>query len=306
MSNKLTVVGSSNIDLVVKTSRIPSLGETILGKEFFMVPGGKGANQAVAAAKLGSEVLFVAKLGKDLYGQLSKDNFKKVGVCTDCIGYAEQVSSGIATITIDDQGNNVIVVVPGANNELSVSDVESSYDRAKGSKAVVAQLEIPIDTVMAAGRLASLLGVPFILDPAPAAVLPQEIYEYVSIIKPNETEASFLTGVDVVDEASAIEASKCLRSQGVEVVIITLGSKGLVVNDKNDIYHIPAFKVAAVDSTAAGDAFTGALAHMLASGSNLFDSCKFASKVSAFSVTRYGAQVSMPSMADISNFIFTL
>jgi ribokinase len=299
----ICVVGSSNIDLVVKSQRLPSQGETILGGEFLMVPGGKGANQAVAAAKLGARVYFVAKLGQDLFGTQSFTNFKKEGVNTKYVTRTNKALSGVASIAVDEAGNNTIVVAPGANHLLMPRDVKRAESAIVSCGAIVAQLEIPVKTVEFAAVLAKKFKIPFILDPAPAQKLSRELLKLTDVIKPNETEAKILTGIEVIDKKTAIKASRNLLERGVKTVIITMGAKGCFVvnNEINEFF--PAKKVKAVDSTAAGDAFVGGLAFCIARGKTILEAVLFAGNVAALSVTKMGAQSSMPSMKEVEKFI---
>ena len=300
---KIVVVGSSNMDLVVKTPRIPLPGETILGGDFLMTPGGKGANQAVAAAKLGAGVYFVAKLGKDIFGEQSLANFTKESIRTEYVTQTGDASSGVALITVDRSGENVIVVAPGANGTLSPEDVEKAQPAITSSGAVVAQLEVPLETVECAARLAHRSGVPFILDPAPARALGPELLERVDVLTPNETEARILTGIDVTDEDSARLAAEKLLTCGVKAVVLTMGTKGFLLCEAGKLEFILAITIQAVDTTAAGDAFTGALAVGLAQGKTLRDAAVFANHVAALSVMTMGAQSSMPSAERVESFI---
>ncbi|MGA2070135.1 MAG: ribokinase [Sedimentisphaerales bacterium] len=300
---KICVVGSSNIDLVVKSERLPLRGETILGGQFLMVPGGKGANQAVAAAKLGAEVYFVAKLGDDIFGTQSFANFKKEGVNTKYVTRTGKALSGVASIAVDKAGNNTIVVAPGANHLLSPKDVKKAESTIASCGVIVAQLEIPLETVEFAARLAKKSGIPFILDPAPAQKLSHQLLAMTDVIKPNETEAKILTGVEVTNAKTAGKAARILRKRGVKTVIITMGAKGCFVVDEKISEFFPAEKVKAVDSTAAGDAFVGGLAFCISSGSNILQAISFAGNVAALSVTKMGAQSSMPSMKEVEKFI---
>ncbi len=300
---KIVVVGSSNMDLVVKSPRIPVVGETILGEDFLMIPGGKGANQAVAAAKLGADVCFVARLGNDLFGGQSLRNFVQEGVDTRYVLSTSDVPSGVALITVDRAGNNVIVVAPGANQRLSPDDVRKAQPSIASSGALVAQLEVPLETVEFAGRLANDSGISFILDPAPAQKLSAEFLRTVDVLTPNETEARILTGVEVTDEVSARAAAGSLLESGVKAVILTMGAKGFLLANGDGMEFIHSVKVEAVDATAAGDAFTGSLAVKLAEGGTLHDAAVFANYVAALSVTRMGAQSSMPTAAEVESFI---
>jgi len=299
----IAVVGSSNMDLVVKSKRIPVTGETILGGDFIMVPGGKGANQAVAAAKLGAQVFFIAKLGDDIFGLQSLNNFKKEGVNTKYVLQTKDAPSGVALIMVDDEGNNVIVVAPGANNKLMPEDVKEAESDIASSGALVAQLEVPIETIEFAAELANKSKVPFILDPAPAQKLSPELLNMVDVLTPNETEAQILTGIEVKDQESAEAAAKKLLEYGVKNVILTMGASGYLSVGKEGKEFVPARKVTAADSTAAGDAFTGSLAVGLAKGQTLSEAASFANNVAAVSVTRMGAQPSMPTVEEIERFI---
>ncbi len=296
------VVGSSNMDLVVKADVIPCLGQTVLGGDFLMVPGGKGANQAVAAARLGAEVYFVARLGDDLFADKSLDNFKTVGVHTRFVHRTPDTASGVALIAVDAQGHNIIVVAPGANSKLAPEDVDGAVCAIKSAGAVVAQLEIPLETVEHTAELAQKAGVPFILDPAPARVLSDELLSRTFVIKPNETEAHILTGVEVVDVKSASEAAGVLLDRGVKHVVITMGPAGFLLADSDSVEFVEAPNVDAVDSTAAGDAFTGALATGLARGREIHEAAVYANWVAALSVTKMGAQPSMPTEEDVAAF----
>jgi len=292
------------MDLVVKSPRIPAVGETILGEDFIMTPGGKGANQAVAAAKLGAEVYFIAKLGEDVFAEQSLNNFKKEGVNTKYVIQTEEAPSGVALIIVDDAGNNVIVVAPGANQMLSPEDVKRAESDIASSGALVAQLEIPLETVEFAARLANDFGVSFILDPAPAQKLSPELLKMVDVLTPNETEAQILTGIEVTSNRdSARTAAKKLLEYGVKSVILTMGAKGFLLANDDRMESVPAVKVDAVDATAAGDAFTGSLAVGLAQGWELFDAALFANQVAALSVTKMGAQSSMPAKEEVERFM---
>ena len=299
----IAVVGSSNMDLVVKSNRIPATGETILGGDFIMAPGGKGANQAVAAAKLGAQVFFIAKLGDDIFGLQSLNNFKKESVNTKYVLQTKDAPSGVALIMVDGEGNNVIVVAPGANNKLSPEDVKKAESDIASSGALVAQLEVPIETIEFAAGLANKSNVPFILDPAPAQKLSPKLLNMVDVLTPNETEAQILTGIEVKDQESASVAAKKLLECGVKNVILTMGASGYLSAGKEGMEFVPARKVTAADSTAAGDAFTGSFAVGLAQGKTLSEAALFANNVAAVSVTRMGAQPSMPTVEEIDRFI---
>ena len=300
---RIAVVGSSNMDLVVKSNRIPVVGETILGGDFIMVPGGKGANQAVAAAKLGAEVYFVAKLGKDVFAEQSLANFRKETVNTKYVIQTDDAPSGVALMLVDDGGNNLIVVAPGANQKLLPADVENAKSDIASCGAVVAQLEVPIETIECAAKIANDLKVPFVLDPAPARELGPELLSMVDVLTPNETEAQILTGIEVTDEESARAAAGNLLGRGVKAVILTLGDKGFLLADSEQTKYVSSQKVEAVDSTAAGDAFTGSLAVGIAQNKALSEAALFANYVAALSVTKMGAQPSMPTLGEVESFM---
>jgi ribokinase len=296
------------MDLVVKSARIPVPGETILGGDFLMVPGGKGANQAVAAARLGARVCFVTKLGDDLFGRKSLENFQREGLDTRFVTLTSQTPSGVALITVDDVGNNAIVVAPGANAKLLPEDVYRAEAEIRSAGAVVVQLEVPMMTVQCVAELASEAGVPFILNPAPAPMETQDLASLrallarVEVLTPNEIEAQILTGVEVVDENSARKAAERLLSSGVKAVVLTMGAKGFLLAADGTTEFIPALKVKAIDATAAGDAFTGSLAVSLAQGRPLREAALFANRVAALCVTRMGAQPSMPTRKEVEEF----
>lgn len=299
----IVVIGSSNIDLVAKSHKIPVVGETLTGSDFFMTPGGKGANQAVAAAKLGAEVVFVARLGQDVFAEKSLENFKSVNINTKHIAQLEGVPSGVALIAIDDHGKNIIIVIPGANGKLMPADAVKAEADIAAAGVVVCQLEVPMETVEKAAELAAKHKVPFILDPAPARPLGDALLSKIDVIKPNETEAFTITGIKVTDVDSAAKAADWLLAKGVKNVIITLGEKGALLANKGGKETISARRVKAVDSTAAGDAFTGALAYGLANGKSLKEAAEYANAVAAISVQRLGAQASMPTKAEVDAFL---
>ncbi|MDH7600547.1 MAG: ribokinase [Armatimonadota bacterium] len=301
---RITVVGSSNVDIVVKADHIPRPGETVIGGDFVMVPGGKGANQAVCAAKLGADVTLVARVGDDAFGRMSLENFEKSGVRTDYVIVDREHPSGIALIAVDSRGENAIVVAPGANHALSPADVDKAKSAIAESSVLVVQLEIPAETVQRAIELAKSLGIRVILNPAPIRPLSRELLAQVDVLVPNEHEAAYLVGEDSSEHLDPKRAARQLRELGVANVIITLGSAGVLVATDSAESLIEAFKVEAVDTTAAGDAFTGALACAIAEGSAIMEAAKFAAKVAAISVTRMGAQTSMPSREEVNNWSF--
>jgi len=298
---KVLVIGSTNTDMVVKSARIPAPGETILGGNFFMNAGGKGANQAVAAARLGGNVTFIAKTGNDLFGKQALELFKNEGINCNYLFVDETTPSGVALITIDAKGENCIVVASGANNNLTADEVLSAGAEFEATDVVLMQLETPIDTVLKTAEASSLLGKKVILNPAPACALPAELFKYLYLITPNETEAEILTGVVVTDTASATKAAMELQKMGVQHVIITMGSQGAFLYSEGKGQLIPSLKVEAIDTTAAGDTFNGALAVAIAEGKSLTQAVAFGNKAAAISVTRLGAQSSVPYLHELIN-----
>lgn len=296
---RIVVVGSTNTDMVVKAARIPAPGETILGGRFLMNPGGKGANQAVAAARLGAEVVFIAKVGDDLFGREAKALFAKENICTDYVLTDPSEPSGVALIMVDAKGENCIAVASGANGTLMPEDIEGLEGVIAQSDMLLMQLETPLETVRYAADVAVNLGVPVILNPAPACELPSDLYDCLEVITPNESEAELLTNIKVTDEASAEAAARVLCDKGVRQVVITMGAKGAYVFDGEDGVMVPAFKVEAVDTTAAGDVFNGALAVALTEELELEEAVRFASKAASISVTRMGAQASAPRREEL-------
>jgi len=298
---KILIVGSSNTDMVIKTHNFPAPGETILGGRFLMNAGGKGANQAVAAARLGGMVTFVGKIGDDIFGKQAVQQLEDEGINVDFVAVDPENPSGVALITVDKKGENSIVVAPGSNGTLSSADFDKAIAELDDSEFVLMQLEIPIPTVEHIARMAAKKQKKVVLNPAPAAVLTDELLQNLYIITPNETEAELLTGIKVTDEQSALKAALVLNEKGVELVIITMGSAGafLLSNGKSEIISAP--KVEAVDTTAAGDTFNGALVVALSEGKTIQESIAFANKAAAISVTRIGAQSSVPFRKEISN-----
>ena len=296
---RIVVLGSTNTDMVVKAERIPAPGETILGGRFLINPGGKGANQAVAAARLGAEVVFIAKVGDDLFGREAKALFAKENICTDYVLTDPSEPSGVALIMVDAKGENCIAVASGANGTLMPEDIEGLKGVIAQADMLLMQLETPLETVRYAADVAVNLGVPVILNPAPAYELPADLYDCLEVITPNESEAERLTSIKVTDKASAEAAARILCDKGVLQVVITMGAKGAYVFDGVDGVMVPAFKVEAVDTTAAGDVFNGALAVALTEELELEEAVRFASKAASISVTRMGAQASAPRREEL-------
>jgi ribokinase len=300
---QIVVVGSSNTDLVVRVPRIPRAGETLLGGEFMTAAGGKGANQAVGAARAGGNVALIARVGRDSLGDRAVAGLQRDGVDVSGVSRDAHAASGVALIFVSRDGENSIAVAGGANAKLSAAHVKKAAGVIRSSALLVAQLETPLAAVMAAALVAVKAGVPVILNPAPARPLPNRLLKLISILTPNETEAELLTGVKVTDEAAAARACAKLRSRGVRTVILTLGARGAYLADVGGQQLVPGFKVKAVDSTAAGDIFNGALSVALAEGKSLRDAVRFANAAAALSVTRRGAQASAPNREDIERFL---
>lgn len=298
---KILVVGSSNTDMVIKTHKFPAPGETILGGRFLMNAGGKGANQAVAAARLGGVVAFVGKIGDDIFGKQAVQQLEDEGINVDFVAVDPENPSGVAMITVDRNAENSIVVAPGSNGTLTSADFDKATTKLDESDFVLMQLEIPIPTVDYIARQAAQKQKKVILNPAPAASLSGELLKNLYLITPNETEAELLTGIKVTDEASALKAAESLHEKGVGAVIITMGAAGAFLSEGGNAEMIKAPKVEAVDTTAAGDTFNGALAVALAEGKTLTESIAFANKAASISVTRIGAQSSVPFRKEISN-----
>lgn len=299
---KILVVGSSNTDMVIKARHLPRPGETIMGGTFFMNPGGKGANQAVAVARLGGQVTFICKTGSDIFGHQSQQLFEEEGINTSYIFSDSEHPSGVALITVDDKAENCIVVASGANANLLPSDLIKAEEAIEQADLVLLQLEIPMQTVEHVVETAFRMGKKVILNPAPAHPLSSVLLQHLYLITPNETEAEMISGVKITDEASAVEAARTLSEMGVQNVIITLGSKGALVYYGGEVDFVSALKVDAVDTTAAGDVFNGALTVALSEGRSLTDAVRFACKASAISVTRVGAQASAPYRNEVDTF----
>ena len=298
----ILVVGSTNTDMVIKARHLPRPGETILGGTFLMNPGGKGANQAVAVVRLGGQVTFVCKTGSDIFGHQSQQLFEEEGINTSYIFTDSEHPSGVALITVDDHAENCIVVASGANAHLTPSDLQKAEEAIEQADLILMQLEIPMETVEYVAGVGHRLGKKVILNPAPAHPLSPELLKHLYMFTPNETEAEMISGVKITDEASAIEAARVLSEMGIQIVIITLGSKGALAYCDGKADFVPALKVEAVDTTAAGDVFNGALTVALSEGRSLTEAVRFACKASAISVTRVGAQSSAPYRNEVDIF----
>lgn len=300
---KLLIIGSLNLDMVVNIDHTPVVGETILGRKIQLIPGGKGANQACTAGKLGVDVTMLGAVGMDSNGRILRESLREAGVDESRLLQREDDSTGLAVIMVNRNGDNSIVVVSGANATILPEDIEANRELVEQSDAVVFQMEIPLETVCYGAKMAKELGKTVILDPAPAPEdFPEELYSYVDIIKPNETELSMLTGMDRVEEHLE-EAVEWIRARGGKDVVVTLGSKGVFLDSaEHGACRIPAIPVNAVDTTAAGDAFTAALAVKILEGKNLKEAAEFANRVSAVVVTRKGAQSSIPTLKEVEEY----
>lgn len=300
---KLTVLGSINADHVIQVPYFPKPGETLSGQNYHIVYGGKGANQAVAAARLGAKVDFIACIGEDKIGLEMKQAFQKDGINTDSIATIQSETTGIAMIQVADSGENSIVISAGANAHLTTDIVDKFKQKILDADALLMQLETPLDAIIYATKIAKQAGKHTVLNPAPAKALPDELLAQLTMITPNETEAELLTGVKVVDEQSAAQAAAVFHQKGVAIVLITLGAKGVFISHNALQKIIPGFRVQAKDTTAAGDTFNGALVTALLEQKSLEEAIQFAHAAAAISVTRFGAQTSIPSRQETLDFL---
>lgn len=300
---RIVVVGSSNTDMIIKVPRIPKPGETILGGVFSTAPGGKGANQAVAAARAGGEVAFIAKIGRDTLGDESLRRFIEDRIDTTFVYRDDSAPSGVAQILVAENGENSIAVASGSNSNLRPQDIRNAKEWIISADIVLVQLEIPLDTVIEVVTLSHRLNKTIILNPAPAIDAPDNLLSHISFLTPNQTETELLTGIAVVDRDSAREAGRQLCSKGVATVTITMGAEGVFVFSRQEELFRRAYKVKAVDTTAAGDVFNGALAVALSEGKGIGDAVSFANAAAALSVGKLGAQSSIPSRTEIDNFL---
>ena len=305
MTATVTVVGSLNMDLVARAPRIPLPGETIIGGGFRTVPGGKGANQAVAAARLGAQVSMVGRVGRDAFARSLLEAIIAAGVDHAFISQDPQAATGIALIVVDDSGENSIVVAPGANMCLSPADVAAAERAIAAADVCLLQLEIPLESVTRAAEVAQAHGVTVILNPAPARLMPAALLSLVDVLVPNESEAALLTGHPVDDQATAEAAAGALRAMGVGTVILTLGELGALLARDGKAEHFPAFAVTPVDTTAAGDAFLGGFAVALAEGRALADAVRWGNAAGGLATTRLGAQPSLPTRAALEHLLAT-
>lgn len=300
-TKKILVVGSANTDMVISAPCMPKPGETLTGSGFMTNHGGKGANQAVAAARLKGDTAFICKLGNDSFGQSTLEMFQKEGIDVSQVTISTDASSGIAIIINTANGENSIVLDPGANGQLSTADMDAAEPLFAEAGIVLMQLETPIATATRAAELGKKYGAYVILNPAPAPrhPLPEDLLKNVDLLIPNETEASYISGVDIQDAEDISKAMAEIQKLGVKDVIITVGSKGVYANIDGKLVIVPAFKVKAIDTTAAGDTFCGALSVALSNGASLEEAIRFGNKASSISVTRRGAQFSMPYLHEM-------
>lgn len=300
----ITVVGSVNMDLFIETPRLPSPGETVLGRRFRKAPGGKGANQACALARMGARATIIAAVGRDPFGTEAMENLSRLGVCTDSVLVRDDIASGVAFILVDDSGQNQIVVASGANATLKPADIAECAQIIRASQAIVAQLEIPIDTVEAALRLAKSAQVITILNPAPSIALPDTLLSLCDWIIPNESEAARLVGQTLNTVEDAARIARALRARSPQSsVLITLGEKGAWLECGTDSMLIPPLDVEAVDTVGAGDTFVGAFAARLIEGASPRQAAEFANVAAALAVTRRGTQDSIPSRQNVESVL---
>jgi len=299
----ITVVGSLNMDLVTKTPKVPKIGETIIGTDFRQAAGGKGANQADAIAKLGGKVTMIGRVGDDQFGESLINSLRNDGVEISEVRTTEGISTGIATIIVNGEGDNSIIVVPGANFKLTPQDIDESETIIKKSNMIIAQLEVPIDTIKYAFKKAKEYGIYTILNPAPARKLDEELLRMTDLLVPNETELEILSARTLKTEEDMLNAAKELMQKGVKEMIVTLGSNGCLHIDKTGSKHYSAERVEAIDTTAAGDSFIGAIATAFSEDKSFEQAIEFASKVSALTVTRQGAQDSLPTRIEVEEYI---
>ncbi|MEM2528018.1 MAG: ribokinase [Ignisphaera sp.] len=289
----VSVVGSIHMDFYIRLPKLPQQDETVIGYGFTMLPGGKGANQAVATARLGAETYFIGRVGRDIFGERLIDDYVTIDDTTH---------TGIAFILLNTSGENMIAVAPGTDHKVSREDVDRAIDIIKRSNAMLLQLEIPLDTVVYAARIGWENKTGVILNPAPATPLPEEIYRYIYTMTPNRVELSMLTGVSVKSFNDVIKASRILIEKGVKYVVTTLGGNGAMVVSEHSSIHVPAYKVNVVDTTGAGDVFSAALALFIAEGMDIVDACRMANAAAAIKITRMGAQ-SAPSREELVQFL---
>ena len=303
MESHITVVGSINTDLVIRTTRVPLPGETITGRDFKIIAGGKGANQAVAAARQGANVTLIGSIGADDFGRQQQDGLRREQIDISFLTADKRHATGVAMITLDEAGQNSIIVSPEANGAVTVDQIDAARDAIARSDMLLCQLEIPLDAVTRAIEIAHANDVPVLLNPAPAQHFEPSLLQKVTYLIPNEFEAGFLTGVDVHDTESAQKAAVQLQTLGVATVILTLGEQGAVIADAGQFCHEPALVVDAVDTTAAGDTFVGSFAVARTEGKSVVEAVRFAKHAAALAVTKLGAQPSVPTRAEVEQYM---
>lgn len=296
---KIVIVGSANTDMVISADHFPLPGETLMGTNFMTNFGGKGANQAVAAARMGGQTVFIGKVGNDNFGTSIISNLESEGINVSHLYTTQKTSTGVALITTIPSGENSIIVNAGANGQLTADDVRDSEEVIAEAGTVLMQLETPVAALTEAAKLGKKHGAFTVLNPAPASPLPHELLENIDLLIPNETEASSISGVEIKDESTAMEAISAIQGMGVKNVIITVGSKGAIAKVDGKMIMVPAFKVKAIDTTAAGDTFCGALCVALSEGKDIEAAIRFGNKASSVSVTRKGAQLSIPQRKEL-------
>jgi len=303
MNNRVLVIGSLNMDLVVVAQRHPEIGETILGNSFATNPGGKGANQAIAAARLGASVQIIGCVGEDSFGQSLQENLIKNGVDCTLLKTTPKTSSGIALITVDQAGRNSIIVVPGANHDLAPIGIEALEEKIASAGLVIIQMEIPLDSVWTSMRIAKKHDVPVLLNPSPANPIPDEYLNGLDYLVLNESELASITLLPTTTIAEIKRAINVLMDKNVKRIILTRGEQGCFYMDREKEYDLPSYRVRAVDTTAAGDAFIGGFAQALTTGQNIPSALKNGVAAGAFTVTKAGAQISLPTRQDLQDFI---
>lgn len=301
-SPTITVVGSFMMDLVIKAPRRPQKGETLIGESFGMYPGGKGFNQAVAASRLGATVHMIGKLGEDDFGTRFRKSLKAVGIGSDHVSGTEKAMTGVGSPVIDSAGDNSIIVVPGANMFLTSKDIDKARGLIAESDMVLMQLENPVETIHHAAKIAHEYGVPVLLNPAPACKLPDELLSLLTILTPNEIEAEMLSRFNVADTRSAVKAARALLEKNIQSVVLTLGSRGALLAEKNRVLQVQGYKVGVVDTTAAGDAFCAALAVEYVTRHSMEDAILFANAAGALATTILGAEPAMPTLTMVDTF----
>lgn len=303
MNHRIVVVGSINMDLVIRTPRMPLPGETLRGSDFHVIPGGKGANQAVAAARQGGNVTLIGRVGDDDFGRAQQNGLRQEHIDLSSLTVDPHAPTGIAMIMLDEAGQNSIIISPGANGAVTAQHIDAASDAIKQADMLVCQLEIPMDAVIRAIELAHANHVPVLLNPAPVCQIDPALFEYITYLIPNEIEAEALTDIPVKDIDSAQAAAEQLQQSGAKTVMITLGGRGVFVAHDGEFYHEEIVPVKVVDTTAAGDAFVGSFAVAMTEGKSVMDAVRFAKHTAALAVTKLGAQSSLPTRCEVEEFL---